>query len=172
MKISEILRKYDTDKAKEHSYGEAYDELFSYFDRNAPLNILEIGTQKGGSLLAWKEFFPNAKVTGIDIVDVVKPEYKSKDISYIFDDVKNVTLSDTFDIIIDDGSHFISDVMYVVKNFSPKLNKGGIMVIEDVQDVGAWRYNIDHVKGTLTSSAIDLRGVKGNYDDYLIVLHA
>ena len=76
MKISELLSLYKSDKVDPHTYGEAYDELFNEFDKQGNLNILEIGTQKGGSLCAWQDFFPNAKVTGLDIVDVVEPEYR------------------------------------------------------------------------------------------------
>lgn len=166
MKISEILAKYDTDKVNGHCYGEAYDEIFSKFDREAPLNILEIGTQKGGSLSAWKEYFPNAKVTGIDIIDVVKPEYRSKDIDYIVSDVKDHKTDEEFDIVIDDGSHFIEDVLYAVDNF--RLKQGGVMVIEDVQDAEEWTEAISEKKDI---SVIDLRGVNGNYDDYLILIY-
>lgn len=168
MKISEILAKYDTDKVSGHCYGDSYDELFSSFDRTDPLNILEIGSQKGGSLCAWKEFFPNSKVTGVDIIDVIKPEYKMEGIRHVVSDIKEWKTDERFDIIIDDGSHFLSDVMYVVKEFLPKLD--GIMVIEDVQDPNAWMWNLRQLASGSDFSAIDLRGVNGNYDDFLIVI--
>jgi trans-aconitate methyltransferase len=164
MKISEILITYDTDKVNGHCYGDAYDVLFSQFDRNAPLNILEIGTQKGGSLCAWQDYFPNAKVTGIDIVDVVKPEYRRESINYIFADVKDVKLDEEYDIIIDDGSHFFEDVMFVIDNFHSKLKSGGIMIIEDVQSQ-SW---LEHIK--VPFSIFDLRHVNSNYDDFLIII--
>lgn len=138
MKISEILAKYDTDKVKGHNYGRAYDELFKQFDRDAKLNILEIGTQKGGSLLAWKEYFPNATITGVDIVDVVKPEYRSENITYVLSDIKEWKTDQTFDIIIDDGSHFLEDVRYVVDKFQDKLRPNGLLIVEDVQDESRW----------------------------------
>ena len=156
--ISKILAKYETDKVNGHCYGDAYDSIFSKYDRNAPLNILEVGTQKGGSLLAWKEYFPNATVTGIDIIDVVKPEYRSDKINYIFTDIKDYKSDQVFDIIIDDGSHFLHDVLYVVNNLKYKL-----LVIEDVQSQDWMR----HIK--VPHETIDLRGVNGNYDDFLIL---
>lgn len=166
MRISEILAKYETDKVNGHCYGDSYDDIFSEFNREDPLNILEIGTQKGGSLLAWKEYFPNAKVTGIDIIDVVKPEYRSKDITYIVSDVKNYKTDEEFDIVIDDGSHFLEDVLYTVENF--KLKKNGVMVIEDTQNVSEWTEAIAKKRDI---SVRDLRGVNGNYDDYLILIY-
>lgn len=143
--ISEILKRYDTDKVDPHTYGEVYDKLFGEFNREAPLNILEIGTQKGGSLCAWKDYFPNAKITGIDIVDVVKPEYKRDDIKYITCDINEYKTNEMFDLVIDDGSHYLKDVVHSVAYFSQKLNLGGIMIIEDVQNFNVWFPTIENI---------------------------
>lgn len=159
--ISKILSKYDTDKVTGHCYGATYDKLFSGFNRSDKLNILEVGTQKGGSLLAWKEYFPNATVTGVDIVDVVLPEYRSKDITYIISDIKDFKTDQMFDIVIDDGSHFIDDVVFVINTYTEKLKPRGILIVEDIQNFTAWSKKFD---------LIDLRGINGNYDDVLLVL--
>lgn len=137
--ISKILEQYETDKVGHHGYGETYDELFSKFDRQAELSILEIGIQKGGSLLAWQDYFPNAKITGVDIVDVIKPEYRSEKINYVFSDIKDWQTAETFDIIIDDGSHFADDVRFVIDHFVSKLRPNGVMIVEDIQDAGLWQ---------------------------------
>jgi len=134
MKISEILAKYETDKEWYHRYGRAYDHIFTNFDKNAPLNILEVGTQKGGSLLAWKEFFPNANVTGVDIVDVVPDKYRLDTVTRLIADIKDVRFEGNFDIVIDDGSHYLADVVYVISQYIVKLNRGGVMIIEDVRN--------------------------------------
>lgn len=160
--ISSILARYDTDKVTGHRYGPTYDELFAAFDRNAPLNILEIGTQKGGSLCAWQDYFPNATVTGVDIVDVVKPEYRRDGIRYVISDIKAWQTDETFDIVIDDGSHFFEDVAYVVETFRPKLRKGGILVIEDVQSTD-WIEELPQ--------PFEVRDLRGNYDDILIIYY-
>lgn len=175
--ISEILKKYDTDKEKDHSYGYVYDHIFNRFDRNAPLNILEIGTQKGGSLLAWKEYFPNSKVTGIDIVDQVT-EYRSEFVNYVIQDVNDYRTDELFDIVIDDGSHWLKDVVHTVSYFTPKLKPGGCIIIEDVQNPKVWQetiheivspfwaynqgreYTLEYVDNTQVSRA----------DDFLIVI--
>lgn len=157
MKISEILSTYDTDKVKDHHYGDAYDELFAMFDRNAPLNILEIGTQKGGSLCAWQDYFPNAKITGIDIVDVLEPKYKRDSIKYIISDIKDWKPTEIYDIIIDDGSHFDSDVAFVIKNFQQSLKEGGLMIVEDIQTESLWQ-------------SYELKRTGPNYDDLLLII--
>jgi len=167
MKISDILLRYDTDKVSHHNYGDAYNDIFSKFNRENKLDILEIGTQKGGSLCAWKDYFPNSNVTGVDIVDVVKPEYRRSGINFVFSDIKDWVNDDMYDIIIDDGSHFLSDVEYVAEKFSKQLKPNGVMIIEDVQDPKAWVWNISRVIGNCKLSAKDLRG---NYDDFLIII--
>lgn len=148
---------YDTDKVKDHHYGDAYDELFSQFDKNAELSILEIGTQKGGSLCAWQDYFPNAKITGVDIVDVVKPEYRRSGITYVVSDIKDWKTEECFDIIIDDGSHFTSDVIFVIKNFREKLKPNGLMIVEDIQNAELW-------------DGFELRRCGKNYDDVLLII--
>ncbi len=133
MKISEVLAKYDTDKIVFHRYGSTYDALFEKFDREAKLNILEVGTQKGGSLLAWKEYFPNANVYGVDIIDVVSPEYRTDTVTRIISDIKDWKNDIEWDIVIDDGSHYLLDVAYVIAQYSVKLKVGGLIIIEDVR---------------------------------------
>lgn len=123
----------DTDKIWHHKYGDAYDKLFSKFDRKAKLNILEIGTQRGGTLQAWKEYFPNANVVGVDIVDVVLDKYRKDNVTRVISDIKKVDFEFGFDIIIDDGSHYLADMVYVVATqFIPMKDKG-VMILEDIR---------------------------------------
>jgi hypothetical protein len=134
MEITEILKKYDTDKELFHHYGVVYEELFKRFKRRDKLNILEVGTQKGGSLLAWKEYFPNANVFGVDIVDVVPEEYRKDTVTRVIADIKDVKFDLNFDIIIDDGSHYLGDIVYVISQYIVKLRKSGMIIIEDVRE--------------------------------------
>lgn len=133
MKITEILKKYATDKETFHHYGSTYDTIFSIFNRKDKLNILEVGTQKGGSLLAWKEYFPNANVYGVDVIDVVPKEYRKDTVTRIISDIKEWKNDLEWDIVIDDGSHHLLDVAWVVTNYIYKLRVGGVMIIEDVR---------------------------------------
>ena len=161
MKIADILKKYDSDKNREHHYGGSYDNLFSRFDRNAKLNILEIGTQKGGSLCAWQDYFPNANITGVDIVDVVKPEYRRDTINYVISDIKKWKTDMTFDIIIDDGSHFLGDMIYTLSEFVVKLKPNGVYVIEDIRDVPL---HVKVVENILSDISIPYPDFKGSFN--------
>ena len=175
MDISEILAKYDSDKVTVHYYGPTYDGLFRRFDRNKDLDVLEIGVQRGGSLMAWAEYFPHARVTGVDIVDVRDPRYRSDRVTFILGDIKEVPLEGTFDIIIDDGSHMLPDVLAALKKGLPLLKPGGIIVIEDVQHPKSWVWNTAKIAGIgrlLTGKFFyrDLRKIKGGFDDFLIIV--
>lgn len=182
MKISEILLKYDTDKNRGvidgkngHHYGEAYDEIFSFFDKNAKLEILEIGIQKGGSLCAWKEFFPKSKIYGVDIEDSILDEYRKEEFEYFIEDVRSPELfkklqSKKFDIIIDDGSHQWHDVEYVILNFLNLLKENGVLIIEDCQAPDNWMKSIGVLNLNFTILTYDFRNKNNHYDDYIIVL--
>lgn len=183
MKISELLLKYQTDKnygtvvpSLGHCYGESYDKLFDKFDKNVELNFLEIGVQKGGSMCAWKDFFKNANVYGVDITDEILDEYRREDITYIISDIKNPIIKEKFkdikfDIIIDDGSHRLFDVLYVVSEFLELLNDGGILIVEDCQNPEEWVREISNrLDSNYKLSFEDLRNVNRHYDDFLIVI--
>lgn len=166
---------YKTDKAREHSYGPFYDKLFERFDKEAPLNILELGVQGGGSLLAWKDYFPNSNVYGIDISDSRHEEYKQDRVHYKIADLRIVPIyvNLLYDIIIDDSDHFIGTQKFIVENYYPFLNEKGVLVIEDVQSPESDLMEIGKI---LPNSALmeftDLRSVKGRHDDFIITIHA
>lgn len=167
--ISELLAGYDTDKNKNvkgaHCYGNSYDVLFSEFDRDQKLDIIEIGVEKGWSLIAWKEFFKNANVTGVDIVDAI--EERREDIKYVISDIYDLGMHEEFDIVIDDGSHKMRDVLWTVENV--KLKKGGMMIIEDCQAPDHWTKAVKK-RTEYSVETIDLREINGQHDDFLIIL--
>lgn len=176
--IQNILESHDTDKhnATEHSYGDAYDAIFDDFDRTAELNILELGVQRGGSLYAWQEFFPNARIYGVDITDTRLDKYKADDrIKFFKEDLKDAVRNFEgmqFDIIIDDSDHFDGTMAWIVKNYWKFLKPTGVMVIEDVQIPE--RYVRTITESMPTGSRMehfDMRHVKGRPDDYIIALY-
>jgi len=198
MKVSDLLTRYKSDKdhgnvvniynnlddrvvvpdaepKMGHTYGPVYDELFGKYTKDSDISILEIGTQKGGSILAYRDYFPNASLYGVDIIDCVLPEFRREDINYIFHDVKSDQAlekisSNLYDIIIDDGSHFLPDVMYVVVNFLKLLKPNGTLLIEDCQQPEAWVYHIQSALPPGYSLEVkDLR--EGNtYDNFIILI--
>ena len=123
------------------AYLDVYDNLFTPL-QNAPVNILEIGVMNGGSLEVWAEAFPNAKhIVGVDInPDCSGLTFEDNRISMIVGDANDkdvidricTTITDTFHIIIDDGSHIGSDVIRSFNNYFPLLGNDSLYIVEDV----------------------------------------
>lgn len=167
--ISHYLNKNHSDKCRVHTYQFIYDELFSHYDRNSFIDILESGIEYGGSLSAWKEYFPNAKVTGIDVVDVRKPEFKRDDVEFIIGDIKEYKPDRMFDIIIEDGNHSNFDALWSAANLCKHLKGGGTLIIEDVQEGFAVPFLLwGKVCGDYVISAIDMRRLTDRHDNFVI----
>ena len=135
-----------------------YDEEWSKI-RNKPITMLEIGIGKKGSLRMWKEYFPNAQITGMDISDKCLKQ-KEERIEIIIGDQENAKFLNTlgnYDIIIDDGGHKMTqqvvslmtlypkaNVWYVIEDlhtsYWPKFGDGATITgLKDLIDVVNWR---------------------------------
>ena len=130
-------KKYDTDKGTVHDYLEAYDLLF-HLKKHDNLTLLEVGVQRGGSLRLWADYFTNASILGIDVYDH-ENIFENPRIIEIIKDVRGLNIDElpysNFDIVIDDGSHHVDDQLAVIEKFYPMLNKNGILIIEDIQNL-------------------------------------
>lgn len=161
---------YPTDKDTNHSYLETYDILFNSF-QNKPINLLEVGIWKGGSIRLWNEYFENATIFGYDITDIIEPEMFTKKSVKIIRDFKTIRI-DEFEstplyIAIDDGSHTLQDQLDFVKLIYPQLSANGILIIEDIQNIDGQKISFDSLG--IPYEIIDLRSVKGRYDDVLLI---
>jgi len=142
--LDKVGRKYGTDKVGSHFYLPHYQSHFKKF-RFKKFNLLEIGvggyadpSAGGESLRMWKRYFPFAKIFSIDIYDKSSLQesririFKGSQVDEkLLNDIS--TRIDGWDIIIDDGSHLNYQVIESFKILFPKLNDGGIYVIEDTQ---------------------------------------
>jgi hypothetical protein len=122
------------------SYLHEYVRIFQEY-RKKKIRLLEIGVQNGGSLEIWAKYFKNArKIIGCDIYpkcaeltfDDDRIDVVIGDANTDFGENAIVNKADTFDIVIDDGSHFSSDVIKSFARYFPRLNYNGIYVIEDL----------------------------------------
>jgi hypothetical protein len=129
--------KFGSDKSsKIHNYTRYYEQYFEKI-RNENLKILEIGVQFGYSMKAWKEYFQNSIIYGIDIGDCGN---LAEDRAVILkgDQSDKLFLKETntkygpFNIIIDDGSHRNSDMIISYETLFPLLKNGGVYVVEDL----------------------------------------
>ncbi len=142
--LTSLAKVYQTDKWGYHFYTPVYEQWFRSL-RYKPIRLLEIGvggyakSQMGGnSLRMWKRYFPQGKITGIDIYDKSALQetririFKGDQTDRVF--LTGLTqVEGPFDIIIDDGSHVQSHIITSFETLFPLMNPGGIYVIEDTQ---------------------------------------
>lgn len=165
---------FRTDKNSTHSYLETYDKLFEPYKRKCT-NLLEIGVLDGGSLELWNYYFsPDANIYGVEVyVNRIQEHQLSlhnvhilyKNVNYI---TNNFLQPIRFDIIIDDGTHYLKDQIEVFDKLKHRLNPNGIYVIEDLQP-DAYQYFTEYAKDKNNCTIIDLRSIKDRYDDLLFV---
>ena len=151
--LTAIANRCGTDKGSVakagHAYTIVYDGLFQHM-RTQPVELLEIGLQMGGpeipggaadrditdapSLRMWRDYFPFAHITGVDISDFSRFENEW----FTFHRVDCGVASDydkitgAFDIIIDDGSHASHHQQLALAKLFPLLRPGGLYIIEDL----------------------------------------
>lgn len=171
--LAQTCRMYRTDKDLLHCYiDHVYEDLFAPIRDSASM-ILEIGVEDGGSIGMWKEYFRKARVFGIDKKPC--PQLVGRrGVKFILGDAYTYEVLDSvpegFDVIIDDGPHTLESMMFAVEQYSRKLARGGMLVLEDLQDFN-WTNIIRRSKpDDLESRVFDLRKVRGRYDDILMVL--
>jgi hypothetical protein len=172
-KYSAQACRYGTDKGTVHSYTDVYEVIFEG-KQNEHLIITEIGVAGGFSIQCWLEYFKNSKIYAVDI-NWSECEFtnwpEDKVIRLNADATKTETaeLIEPSDIIIDDGSHLIQDQIASFNLLYPKMNTGGIYIIEDVTDLVTLLLAID--KYTATYQVYDRRPIKNRFDDILVVVY-
>lgn len=169
--LSELFRehgsdKHTGDKVIGHSYGPVYDELFTPLQDKIH-SVLELGVLSGASLRAWRDFFPDCRVVGLDInvepreewmIEVFKCDATHRD-------EVDVILGDRrFDLIVDDASHWIEDQIISFEILKPRLRPGAIYVVEDVQWV-----NVHYRFQQLGFKITDMRTQRNKFDDVLAI---
>lgn len=176
MTLKEIQQQngFNTDKDSVHSYLEYYDTIFSVY-KDKDINLLEIGIDKGGSLQLWNKYFtPNSTIYGMDVYlhpNIPEIEQLSNVVvlhKNAYNLTDNVLNPIKFDIIIEDGTHYIDDQITAYLKYVPRLTKGGIFIIEDLQPAG-FEYFTNIAKHTPNCEIVNRVDVKGRYDDILFV---
>ena len=119
-------------------YFPAYEAHFSRYV-NRPFTFLEIGSGEGGSAQMWKRYFgPHVQIVSIDInpncanfeEDQIAVRIGSQsDLAFL---AKVVEEFGTPDIVLDDGSHIMSDVVATFGFLFPRTAANGVYLVEDL----------------------------------------
>ena len=141
--LSRLAALYRTDKFG-HGYMPIYERHFRHL-RRKKITILEIGIggygapwAGGASLRMWAAYFFRGRVIGLDIAD--KSPHAKRRVAVFQGEQGDaevlgqiIEAAGDLDIIVDDGSHFCSDVITSFDVLFPHLKPGGLYVIEDTQ---------------------------------------
>ena len=118
-------------------YFEIYERHFRPFV-DKKIKVLEIGIWQGGSLKMWKEYFGDqAEIIGVDIEPRTKKFEEDRIRIYIGDQSNREFLRDLiqkegqFDIIIDDGGHFMNQQITSFQELYGAVTDGGVYLCED-----------------------------------------
>jgi hypothetical protein len=134
----------ETDRGGWRGYNRVYSKYLWEF-QDEKFNLLEIGVHSGYGLLAWARYFPKVHVTGVESdttwvknhLNLLKEhdEFSRVKIQYFDSREKthwNMSVFDTFKVIIDDGSHLPLDQVDTFKATWDLLEPGGYYFIEDI----------------------------------------
>lgn len=137
--LTELSLKHQTDKGTLHGFTRFYHKLFSE-KRESIKKVLEVGIYWGASLFMWRDYFPHADIYGIDyqVNDKVKGQERiivgtaDQDNKEQLVSVMNQWGAPSFDIILDDGGHFVSQQRITLETYWKYLAPGGVYIIEDL----------------------------------------
>lgn len=160
--LCKLFEEYGADKCLiyRHSYSTEYNKLL-YEYRESYHNVLEIGvgtaplmqrylnkTGKkyvpGASLRAWRDYFVNANIYGIDIEkDVLftddriqcfyTDQSNKEQLHATINEIKKINGEISFDMILDDGSHDLNHMILSMCALEQYLTPNGYYIIEDVR---------------------------------------
>jgi hypothetical protein len=171
--LTTLADRYGSDKGStKHRYTELYHMLFHPY-RDRAITFLEMGLLIGGpehgesadretkdlpSIRMWLEFFPKAKILGLDVSDFAW--FKHDRFAFHRCDMDVRTNIDAaaakmpdLDIIIDDASHASHHQQNGFLSLWPRLKSGGLYIIEDLR----WQPEA-YEKPGLTKTAALFRG--------------
>jgi hypothetical protein len=182
--LEDIIDNCYTDKNTSHSILPIYQSLFEVRARFVR-RVLEIGVYKGASIKLWNNYFQRAIIHGVDIeisdfsysylrdlprvhLHLGRNAYSPEFIEEVFE---NTELK--FDIIIDDGSHQLEDMIFFVREYCKFLRQAtGILIVEDIPDIEWISILYENVPTEFKNSCYycDVREKKGRFDDIMFIV--
>ncbi len=153
MNLTDLADRFGSDKGSvKHRYTELYHMLLSPL-RQRPITFLEMGLLIGGpehgvsadretrdlpSIRMWLEFLPEAQVIGLDVSDFswfTHPRFRflrcDMDLRENLAEVAGSIAA--LDVVIDDASHASHHQQFGFLELFPRLNPGGLYIIEDLR---------------------------------------
>ncbi len=157
---------YDYEKKITHKYSVFYEKYLKK-NKKKKLSILELGSHEGKGIASFYFFFPNANFYGANI-NPFQMKYVSKRITELYVDVscKEIVnnlanhINEDLDLIIDDASHNLKDILLALPILFRKLKKNGFYVIEDADQFRVYK-QLNPTNEKMTPIQI-LKNIKNN----------
>lgn len=153
--LTSLARQYGTDKLS-HGFISCYENAFDPIRTNVK-KVLEVGVFFGSSINMWKDYFPSAVIYGLDHFEGLQgngsnfsgfldyynkckqnpdPRIQLYKVNQSKEEelkqfVNSQTLN-SFDVILDDGSHLMHDQQITLGMLWPLVKSGGYFVVEDL----------------------------------------
>jgi hypothetical protein len=183
MSLEELVDNSRTDKNTIHSFLPLYQKLL-VGKKDTAKNVLEVGICNGGSIKLWSEYFTNATIYGLDIMNIedVWDEIKNKEniILHTSTDAYNgdfvsenfLEKNIKFDFMLDDGPHTLESMKQFIRLYSQLMTDDGILIIEDVQSYDWFKELVNEVPLHLRKyvKLYDLRNKKNRWDDIVFTI--
>ncbi|WP_245964200.1 hypothetical protein [Roseovarius spongiae] len=168
--LTDLADRYGSDKGSaKHRYTELYHMLFHPY-RQRKITFLEMGLLIGGpehgvdkdrktgdlpSIRMWLEYFPKARIHGLDVSDFSWFEderftFHRCDMDSRDEIARAAADIPAPDIVIDDASHASHHQQNAFLEIFPRLKSGGLYVIEDLR----WQPDTYEVEGITKTAAL------------------
>jgi hypothetical protein len=136
--LNQYTRSRRKDKIQGHQYAIFYDKYFKDI-KNNQLNILELGSFKGGAAAAFSFFFKNSKIYSGDLYPDIFNFYSKRIINFKIDTSSEDSINKflekknlKYDIIVEDAGHFLKDQIISLFLLFKTLKPKGTFVIEEL----------------------------------------
>jgi hypothetical protein len=136
--LNQYTRSRKKDKIQGHQYSFFYDKYFKDI-KNNQLNILELGSFKGGAAAAFSFFFKNSKIYSGDLYPDIFNFYSKRIINFKIDTSSEDSINKfveknnlKYDIVVEDAGHFLKDQIISLFLLFKILKPKGTFVIEEL----------------------------------------
>lgn len=136
--FNQYAKSLKKEKIHGHEYSIFYETYFKDI-KNNEINILELGSFKGGAAAAFSFFFKNSKIYSGDLYPDIFNFYSKRIINFKIDTSSEDSINKfleknnlKYDIIVEDAGHFLKDQIISLFLLFKTLKPKGTFVIEEL----------------------------------------
>lgn len=161
----------DGDEYAGVDYASVYERYLRPW-RGRRFTLLELGVYRGESLRMWRDYFPKARIVGLDIDPEAARRAPGFEV-YVGSQADPELLDrvarelSTIDVVIDDASHINELTAASFRSLFPHVASGGLYFIEDVPRGSGEISDVGQVSGMSLNDGIDFVNRREDIDDLI-----